>query len=98
VAGEAEQYLGMSMTYSLFEYVKENMDNLLEEQPDQIFDTKVSDNLSKLDIQEGILLYSTNTECSNLFIVNVRYPETFNIRTHLCPDIECCPVFEWSLS
>ena len=54
VAVEAEQFLGMSMTYSLFEYVKENMDNLLEEQPDQIFDTKVSDNLSKLDIQEGI--------------------------------------------
>ena len=51
VAVEAEQYLGMSMTYSLFEYVKENMDSLLEEQPDQIFDTKVSDNLAKLDLQ-----------------------------------------------
>ena len=43
----------MSMTYSLFEYVKENFDKLLEEQPEQIFDTKVSDGLAKLEIQEG---------------------------------------------
>ena len=53
VATEGEQYLGMSMTYSLFEYVKENFDKLLEEQPEQIFDTKVSDGLAKLEIQEG---------------------------------------------
>lgn len=30
---EAEQYLGMSMTYSLFEFIKEKFDDLIEEQP-----------------------------------------------------------------
>jgi len=34
VKTEAEQYLGMSMTYSLFEYVKEKFDELIEEQPE----------------------------------------------------------------
>lgn len=31
---EAEQYLGMSMTYSLFEFVKEKFDELIKEQPE----------------------------------------------------------------
>lgn len=58
VTTEGEQYLGMSMTYSLFEYAKENFDKLLEDQPEQIFETKVSDGLAKLEIQEGeIYLY-----------------------------------------
>lgn len=30
---EAEQYLGMSMTYSLFEFVKEKFEELIDEQP-----------------------------------------------------------------
>lgn len=32
---EAEQYLGMSMTYSLFEFIKEKFDELIEEQPEE---------------------------------------------------------------
>ncbi|CAG9831924.1 unnamed protein product [Diabrotica balteata] len=32
---EAEQYLGMSMTYSLFEFLKEKFDELINEQPDE---------------------------------------------------------------
>ncbi|KAG5884355.1 hypothetical protein JTB14_030794 [Gonioctena quinquepunctata] len=35
VSTEAEQYLGMSMTYSLFEFVKEKFEELINEQPDQ---------------------------------------------------------------
>ncbi|XP_022912644.2 RWD domain-containing protein 4 [Onthophagus taurus] len=34
VAEEAEQYLGMSMTYSLFEFIKEKFEQLIEEQPE----------------------------------------------------------------
>lgn len=36
VLKEAEQYLGMSMTYSLFEFIKEKFDELLEEQPEAV--------------------------------------------------------------
>lgn len=36
VLKEAEQYLGMSMTYSLFEFIKEKFDDLLKEQPEVI--------------------------------------------------------------
>lgn len=32
---EAEQYLGMSMTYSLFEFVKEKFEELIKEQPNE---------------------------------------------------------------
>nr|XP_023027812.1 RWD domain-containing protein 4 [Leptinotarsa decemlineata] len=32
---EAQQYLGMSMTYSLFEFVKEKFEELINEQPDE---------------------------------------------------------------
>ncbi|KAK4875395.1 hypothetical protein RN001_011817 [Aquatica leii] len=32
VLAEAEQYLGMSMTYSLFEYIKEKFDEFIEDQ------------------------------------------------------------------
>lgn len=33
---EAEQYLGMSMTYSLFEIIKEKFDDVIAEQPDTL--------------------------------------------------------------
>jgi len=36
VTEEAEQYLGMSMTYSIFEWVRENLETLLSNQPDTI--------------------------------------------------------------
>ena len=32
------QYLGMSMTYSLFEFVREKLEELLEGQPEQTID------------------------------------------------------------
>ncbi|CAG9860793.1 unnamed protein product [Phyllotreta striolata] len=32
---EAEQFLGMSMTYSLFEFLKEKFEELIKEQPDE---------------------------------------------------------------
>jgi len=35
VKEEADQYLGMSMTYTLFEYIKENFESWTEDQPDQ---------------------------------------------------------------
>lgn len=41
VKSEAEQYLGMSMTYSLFEFLKEKFDNLIEEQPEVTIDGDV---------------------------------------------------------
>ena len=33
---EAEQYLGMPMTFTIIEQVKENLENLLKDQPEQI--------------------------------------------------------------
>jgi len=50
VLEEAEQYLDMSMTYSLFEYVKENLDTLLEHQPD--FVENISDKVEKIDLDD----------------------------------------------
>ena len=55
VKTEAEQYLGMSMTYTIFEYVKENLDTLLADQPVEIIQSAVSDLTEKLtnaDLEE----------------------------------------------
>jgi len=38
---EAEAFLGCAMTYTLFEYAKENVDDLLMEQPDQVYKAPV---------------------------------------------------------
>ncbi|XP_056638710.1 RWD domain-containing protein 4 isoform X2 [Diorhabda sublineata] len=35
LSNEAEQYLGMSMTYSLFEFLREKFEELINEQPDE---------------------------------------------------------------
>ena len=35
-AGEAVEMVGMSMTYTLFEWAKENLDTLLEAQPESL--------------------------------------------------------------
>ncbi|KAJ3643011.1 hypothetical protein Zmor_025752 [Zophobas morio] len=48
VEKEAQQYLGMSMTYSLFEFVKEKFEELIEEQPEGNLD-----NIEKLAIVES---------------------------------------------
>ena len=35
-AGEAAEMVGMSMTYTLFEWAKENLETLLEAQPESL--------------------------------------------------------------
>jgi len=50
VLAEAEQFLGMSMTYSLFEFVKENFDSLIELQPEVI--ETVCDKVEKLKVED----------------------------------------------
>lgn len=52
VSSEAEQYLGMSMTYSLFEFVKEKFDELIQDQPEKaVIDT---DEIEKLTITQDV--------------------------------------------
>ncbi|XP_060528857.1 RWD domain-containing protein 4 isoform X2 [Cylas formicarius] len=41
VKTEAQQFLGMSMTYSLFEFVKEKFEELIKDQPDNINEIEV---------------------------------------------------------
>ena len=64
---EAEQYLGMSMTYSLFEYAKENLETLLVNQPEAVevvSDTKdICDTLKNTTIR-GMLITFSNTNKS----------------------------------
>merc|ERR1719370_1693434 len=51
VKDEAEQFLGMSMTYSLFEWVRESLDTLLENQPETL--QIVCDEIEKLAVKES---------------------------------------------
>eukprot|EP00092_Neocalanus_flemingeri_P006434 GFUD01006933.1.p1 GENE.GFUD01006933.1~~GFUD01006933.1.p1 ORF type:complete len:195 (+),score=57.69 GFUD01006933.1:75-659(+) len=51
VKDEADQFLGMSMTYSLFEWVKESLDTLLESQPESLFE--VCDEVEKLSVKDS---------------------------------------------
>ena len=54
VKSEGEQFLGMSMTFSIFEQVKENLEDLLSDQPDQIELVKeISEDLEQVEIQPG---------------------------------------------
>lgn len=46
---EAEQYLGTAMTYTLFEFVKEKMEDLLVGQP-QSFVSNVTDSVDRMAI------------------------------------------------
>lgn len=48
---EAEQYVGMSMTYSLFEFIKEKFDELIELQPEEEVEVSEVRNLSIGDPQ-----------------------------------------------
>ncbi|XP_066249450.1 RWD domain-containing protein 4 [Euwallacea similis] len=48
VKSEGEQFLGMSMTYSLFEFLKEKFENLIAEQPEN----PVEHEMDKLCISE----------------------------------------------
>ena len=52
---EAEQYLGMSMTFTIFEYVKENLETILAEQPNELQTNtvdEVSEKLASSDLQD----------------------------------------------
>jgi len=51
VKDEADQFLGMSMTYSLFEWVKESIDTLLESQPESL--QTVCDEVEKLSVKDS---------------------------------------------
>lgn len=51
VKDECDQYLGMSMTYSIFEYVKENLDTLLEKQPEKL--EMVCDSVAKIKLSKS---------------------------------------------
>lgn len=60
VSSEAEQYLGMSMTYSLFEFVKERFEELIQDQPEEIVervttDDEISD-VSEIQVMKPFLL------------------------------------------
>ena len=46
---EAEQYLGAAMTYTLFEFVKEKMEDLLVGQPES-FVSNVTDSVDRMAI------------------------------------------------
>lgn len=48
---ESEQYLGMSMTYSLFEFIKEKFEGLIAEQPEEVLNSDVCD-IDKVVITE----------------------------------------------
>ena len=51
---EASQYLGMSMTFTIFEFLKENLDKLFQDQPDKIVhESRVDESFAKLDLKEG---------------------------------------------
>ncbi|XP_069703114.1 RWD domain-containing protein 4 [Periplaneta americana] len=49
VNAEAEQYLGTAMTYTLFEFVKEKLDELLAAQPNN-FVTEVTESVERITI------------------------------------------------
>ena len=59
---EAEQYIGMSMTYTLVEYVKENLETLLVNQPEKEDITPSSqlcDSMKNATL-EGMKIYCTH--------------------------------------
>jgi hypothetical protein len=45
----------MSMTYTVFEFVKENLDKFLQDQPEQIIaESRVDESLAKLDLKGNL--------------------------------------------
>ena len=51
INAEAEQYLGTAMTYTLFEFVKEKLEELLTAQPENLIED-TSDSIENLTISE----------------------------------------------
>merc|ERR1712020_872189 len=47
---EGEQYLGMPMTYTIIEQVKENLENLLKDQPEHI-EAAVRETSEEVDVE-----------------------------------------------
>lgn len=67
---EAQQYLGMSMTYSLFEFVKEKFDELIEEQPNEPEKLDV-EKLCITDQEPQVILNISN--CMQFFLYLVEH-------------------------
>ena len=53
VSEEAEQFLGMSMTYSLFEWVRESLETLLEKQPETLLTSVCEEIEEKCSVNEN---------------------------------------------
>ena len=56
VSKEADQHLGMSMTYTLFEFVKEKFDELID-QTCVVNEISICENLASCDIQVSVCMY-----------------------------------------
>lgn len=54
VREEGDQYLGMSMTFSLIEFLKENFDRLMADQPEHTTVSQVTESLENLDTEEEV--------------------------------------------
>lgn len=52
VEEETQQYLGMSMTYSLFEFIKEKFDELMSDQPEEEEILEVTEKTTSLEIEQ----------------------------------------------
>ena len=55
----SNQFLGMSMTYSLFEFVREKLEELLEGQPEQTIDAQAG---SAADALKTVTLNTDDNE------------------------------------
>ena len=77
MSSEAEQYLGMSMTYSLFEYAKENLETLLANQPEAVevvSDTKdICDTLKNTTIRGMLITYSNKDKLGTFKRLRIPY-------------------------
>lgn len=58
IDAEAEQYLGMPMTYTIFESVKEKLDDLLNDQPESLQSVTVS--MERVQLAANSIIVSLN--------------------------------------
>lgn len=62
VSCEAEQYLGMSMTYSLFEFVKERFEELIQDQPEELAErVSTDDEISDVSEIQVVFVYKVGS-------------------------------------
>lgn len=64
---EADQYLGMPMTYTIFESIKEKLDNLLQEQPESL--QSVTSSLERVQLGACSVAVRTCSKFSESFCV-----------------------------